>query len=193
MTAEERAKEATRLVTAGKEDFEQKGDIDSAMSKFEKALELAPDWKKARKDYAELLYLKGLGYDQDSQRAWQRALGKEFDESTRVWRQSGGVISEEEKAKLGKDFAEAKKTALIYYHRSIDQLQLLDRMMGGADEDVICAMAIVHVFLDEFDQAKDCFRRVLESPRVEEKVKEKIRAAIEAINEFQKQQPSSGE
>lgn len=190
-TAEDRAKTANGLVKAGKEDF-TRGDIDSAISKFEEVLQLVPDWTTARRDYAELLYYKGLGYDRHSLGTWQRALGKEFDNVTHAWKESGAVVSEGEKAKLEKDSDEAKRQALLYYRQSLEQLQILDRMVRGADEGVVCAMAILHIFLNELDQAKACFERVLESPRVEEGVKERIRNALDAINKFQKQEATPG-
>jgi hypothetical protein len=81
--------------------------------------------------------------------------------------------------------------ALLYYRRSLDQLQLLDQMLGGSDESVIWDMAKVHALLEEFDQAKACFERLLESPLVEEKLREQIRAAIDAIDKAQKALPPS--
>jgi tetratricopeptide (TPR) repeat protein len=188
MAADERAKEATRLYGAGRDDA-QRGDIDSAISKFEKVLQLV-EWPQVRRDYAVSLYNKGRSCAQRSDGMWQRSLGKEFDDVTRTWKESGIVLSEEEKAKLKKDSDEVRRMGLLYFRKSLDQYQVLDAIMGGSDESVIWDMAKVHALLEEFDQAKACFERLLESPLVEEKLKEKIRAAIEAIDEAQKEQSS---
>jgi len=192
MNPRERATEATSLVRAGKEAAER-GDIDSALLKFERALELTPDNPKARRDYAELLYFKAQAYSYQSDEMWFRSLGKEFDEASRIWKQSGAVVPPEQKAELGKNADEALNNAVLYFRKSLDQLELLNTMVGGSDEDVICAMGFIHALLFEFDQAKACFEHVLESPVVKEEIKEKIRKAIEAIDEYQKEQRSSPE
>jgi len=185
MSPRERATEATSLVKAGREEFRQ-GNIDSAISKFERALQLTPDFVQARKDYAEMLYLKAQTYSSQSDELHFRSLGKEFDELTRSWKQAETALSEEEKAKLEKDSDEALRKAQVYYRKSLEQLQTLDKMVASADQDVICAMGFIHTLLLEYDQAKACFQRVLESKVVDEKIKEKIRAAVQAIEQFEK-------
>jgi tetratricopeptide (TPR) repeat protein len=184
MAPDERAKEANRLYRAGRDDA-QRGDIDSAISKFEKVLQLV-EWPQVRKDYAVSLYNKGHSCAQRSDDMWQRSLGKEFDDVTRTYKESGIVLSEEEKAKLKKDSDEARRMALLYFRKSLDQYQALDIIMEGSNENVILEMARLHAFLEEFDQAKACFERVLESPLIGEKKREEIRAAIEAIDRAQK-------
>ena len=189
MAADERAKEANRLYRAGRDDA-QRGDIDSAISKFEKVLQLV-EWTQVRRDYAVSLYNKGRSCDQRSGDMWQRSLGKEFDDVTRTWKESGIVLSEEEKAKLKKDSDEVRRMALLYFRKSLDQYQMLNMIMEGSNENVILEMARLHVFLEEFDQAKACFERVLESPLIEEKKREQIRAMIEEIDKVKKALPPS--
>ncbi|MFH1422256.1 MAG: hypothetical protein ABIH42_06040 [Planctomycetota bacterium] len=191
MTAEERAKEATRLVKAGSDDF-RRGDVDAAIAKFEEALKLEPAWTHAIKAYAELLYNKAVGYAQYSDKLWGKYLGKEFDEVTLRWQSAEEALSEKEKEEAKKNSEETQRKAFLYFRKSLEQLKMLEMLLEGSDDNVTCAIGIIHVFLLEFDKAIESFEKVLASPRVEDqKVKDIIKKVIESIREYKKYEEES--
>lgn len=170
----------------------KKGDMDTAIKHYEKALEIAPEAPKHRFAYAQLLYWKGLTYAQDSHRKWAGTVGWELDDKINEWQKSNKQLSEDEKQLMLKTSAEWRREGLIYFTKSIRELEICDAAWGYAVEAVPYAKGIVFVFMDKFDEAVKEFNRVLESQRVRDDIREKIRNIIKHIRKYQQDLANQG-
>ena len=181
-----KAMEATRLVKAGSEATE-KGEIDAAIEKFEKALGLTPNAPRYRFAYAELLYWKALSYSQASHREWQKTLGREFVDDIAKWENSSVKLSEEEKEKLVKESAENKREGIVYFNKCLRHLVRCDNDWDYAVEAVPLAMGMVYIFLEKYDNAIEAFERVHASARVSDKYREQIGKVIKLVKGYKKE------
>ena len=186
-----KAVEAFKEVKNGDEAV-KKGDIDTAIKHYEKALEIAPEAPKHRFAYAQLLYWKGLTFAQASHREWARTEGWVLDDKINEWQKSQAGLTEAEKQLKLKTSAEWRREGLIFFTKSIRELELCDAAWGYAVEAVPYAKGIVFVFMDKFDDAVREFNRVLESQRVRDDIQEKIRNIIKHIKKYQQDLDNQG-
>ncbi len=180
------AQRAFALVKEGDKAGE-KGDLDTAIEKYEKALDLAPRAPRHRFAYAQFLYLKGVSYSVASHSIWVETEGRTFDAEIGRFVPMEKELTPEEKAEHLKKSAEYKRKAHIYFNKSLQQLALCDRDYKYAVERVPEAMAMVYVQMEDFNNAVLSFQRVLTSSRVRDNYKAKIREVIKAIRDHQKE------
>lgn len=162
------------------------GDLDGSIKEYEAALELTPNAPRFRFAYAQLLYWKALGYDQDSHLKWQQRHGRDFDFETLEWAALNKKLSSEKKGELLKTSKEDMRQAIIYYKKSLQELTRCDFEWNQAVESVPFAMGMVYFMLVKYDEAIRCFERVLESGRASDSYREKMTKAIKLLREHKR-------
>ncbi len=186
MPSYKKAIAAFNEVKAGDKACEQ-SDIDTAIKHYEKALKLAPEAPKHRYTYAQMLYWKGLSYMQQSQTDFQKSLGASAGESMGEWLKSPATLSDKEKKELEKKNEECRRRGKLYFEKTLKELIRCDVAWNYAVEAVPFAKGIVLVMMDRFDEAKSEFKRVLDSARIEDDMKQKIKGVIELIDKSLKE------
>jgi tetratricopeptide (TPR) repeat protein len=187
-----RAQESFKEVQQG-DKAAVKGDLDTAITHYEKALDFTPSAPKFRFAYAQLLYWKGLTYAQESHRMYMKTEGWEFDDATGKWLDLKTKPPKEESAKLTEKSAEYKREGLIYFNKALHQLMRCDIDWNYAVEAVPYAMGLVYIFMEEYDKAIAAFKRVQVSSRVSEDYRKKIGRLIELIEEQKQDIAVSGQ
>jgi tetratricopeptide (TPR) repeat protein len=189
------AQEAFSHIKLG-DDAAGRGDIDTAIMNYEKALEMTPRAPKWRIMYAQFLYLKGLSFDVASHSSLHKTFGNYFDADTGKWRKLEEKLSEEQSKKELEVSAEFKQKALTYFNKAIIELRRCDIEFNFAEDRVPEAMALVFIMKEEFDNAKIQLRRLLESSRVRDSYKDDIRKVIVLMGkhqrEMERQKPAEG-
>jgi len=189
------AQEAFSHIKLG-DDAAGRGEIDTAIMNYEKALELTPRAPKWRVMYAQLLYLKGLSFDVASHSSLHKTLGRYFDSGTGEWKKLNQKLSEQETKQELKVSAEFKQKALTYFNKALIELRRCDIEFNFAEDRVPEAMALVFIIKEDFDNARIQLRRLLESSRVRDSYKEDIRKVMKMIEkhqrEIERQKPPEG-
>jgi tetratricopeptide (TPR) repeat protein len=165
----------------------KRGDIDTAIKHYEKALKLAPEAPKNRFGYAQLLYWKGLSYVQECQTAFQKSLGALSGDSLKEWLNGPAKLSDEEKRELQNRDNECRRRGESYFKKALEELTRCDADWGYAVEAVAFAKGIVNLVMERFGYANGEFKRVLESKRTSEETKREVKALIEKITQYQRE------
>ena len=162
-----------------------KGDIDTAIAHYEKALELTPRAPKWRIMYAQILYLKGLCYDVESHSSLDKTRGWEFDTEIGKFRELQGKLTKEQEQEELHKFKKNKREALAYFNKALNELRRCDIEFNFAEDRVPEAMALIFIMKEDYDNAKVQLKRLLDSSRVKDSYKEDIRKALRKIENHQ--------
>jgi len=182
----QKAQDSFKLVQEG-DRAAQDGDFDVALEKYEAALKLTPNAPKFRFAYSQILYWKGLTYDQESHHSYMKTLGKTFDPEINKWIDMPKIPTDKEKNELMKKSAEDRRESLIYFNKSLQQLAICDAEWKYAVEAVPFAMGIIYVLIEEHDKAKDAFERVASSSRVSDEYRNKVKEAMKKLEIYRKE------